>query len=81
MRVIIEDKFYEFQNPKTEDFFKEQKAYLAQIIKECEHNDDYERLLTTLLSLYNLSEALLHEIVEKNGLEKTIEALNAKSVD
>jgi hypothetical protein len=80
MRVIIKNNFYEFQNEKTDEIFESQKMYLSEIIAECEKSDDQERLLTTLFSLYNLTEALVDEYVDKAGLEGTVRTLKARSV-
>lgn len=81
MRVIIKDKFYEFQNDRTEDLFDDQKDYLTNIIQTFEDKGDIEGLLTTLYSLNNLSEALIDEMVTQNGLSNTVEILKAKAVE
>lgn len=81
MKVIIKDKFYEFQNEKTEDIFEKQKTYLTDLIKDSSSGDNLEELLTSLFSLYNLSEALIHKLVDENGKDGVIEALNAKPIE
>lgn len=81
MRVIIKDQFYEFQNSDTEKIFSQQKEYLATLVERHDASQDVGALLTHLLSLYNLTEALIDGIVTSQGLEQTIVALNAKSID
>lgn len=78
MKVIIKDKFYEFQNQNTEDIFSGQKNYLTNLIKE--HEGNSEELLTALFSLYNLSEALLDKVIEDIGENETISVLKAKAL-
>lgn len=80
MKVIIKDRFYEIQNTRTEEIFSDQKKYLMDMISECEEAGDTEKLLTSLLTLNNLSEALIHQVVEKYGFDKTIDVLQAKEV-
>ena len=81
MKVIIKDKFYEFQNLNTENIFDQQKTYLTDLIKDHSGRENLEELLTSLFSLYNLSEALIHKLVEENGKEEVIDILNAKPVE
>ncbi len=81
LKVIIKDKFYEFQNSKTENFFDQQKDYLTNLIKNNQGDENLEELLTSLFSLYNLSEALIHKLIDENGKDNVIDALNAKSVE
>ncbi len=81
LKVIIKDKFYEFQNENTELIFDKQKDYLSEIIKKHSESGDLEELLTSLFSLYNLSEALIHKVVEENGKSNIVDILNAKAVD
>jgi len=80
MKVIIKDKFYDIQTSRTDDIFDSQKNYLMDIIKNCEEKGDVEELMTSLLTLNNLSEALIHQVVEKYGESKTLKALNAVEV-
>ncbi len=80
MKVIIKDKFYEFQNANTDMYFNEQKEYLSSLIQKYETEDNQEALYTSLFSLYNLSEALISKIVEEKGVQKVISDLNAKQV-
>jgi len=81
LKVIIKDKFYEFQNENTENIFDKQKDYLSEIIKKHSENGNLEELLTSLFSLYNLSETLIHKLVEENGREMVVDVLQAKVVD
>tara|TARA_Y100000588_G_C14076828_1_gene848293 strand:+ start:396 stop:641 length:246 start_codon:yes stop_codon:yes gene_type:complete len=81
VKVIIKDKFYEFQNSNTEDIFDQQKSYLTDLIKDQSGPENLEELLTSLFSLYNLSEALIHKLVEENGKEEVLNILNAKPVE
>jgi len=81
LKVIIKDKFYEFQNSKTENIFDQQKNYLTDLIKNNSGDENLEELLTSLFSLYNLSEALIHKLIDENGKENVINALNAKSIE
>lgn len=81
MKVIIKDKFYEFQNSKTEIIFDQQKDYLTDLIKNQSGEENLEELLTSLFSLYNLSEALIHKLVEENGKDAVLNVLNAKAVE
>lgn len=78
MRVIIQDQFYEFQNERTEDIFNEQKKYLAQVVAQGHDNEDLEYLITALLSLNNLTEALICQAVEEHSIGKVVETINAK---
>lgn len=78
MRVIIQEQFFEFQNERTEDIFNEQKHYLAQVVKSSQEEADDEYLLTALLSLNNLTEALISQAVEERGLEETVKLLKAR---
>ncbi len=78
MRVIIQEQFFEFQNERTEEIFNQQKKYLADVVKHSQDNGDDEYLLTALLSLNNLTEALISQSVEERGLENTVRLLNAK---
>ncbi len=78
MRVIIQEQFFEFQNERTEDIFNEQKHYLAKVVKQSQESGDDEYLLTALLSLNNLTEALISQAVEERGLEETVKLLKAK---
>ncbi|BEP29140.1 hypothetical protein [Helicovermis profundi] len=80
MKVIINDKFYEFQNPNTDEIFNKQKDYLSKLILECGNGEKSEELLTNLYSLFNLSESLIHEFVSSYGMDKTLETLKAKEV-
>lgn len=80
MKVIIKDKFYDIQTARTDAIFDSQKKYLMDIIKSCEDQGDVEKLMTSLLTLNNLSEALIHQVVEKYGEDKTLNALNAKEI-
>ncbi len=81
MKVIIKDKFYEFQNEKTDIYFEEQKQYLTNLIQKYESEDNQEALYTALFSLYNLSEALISKIVDEKGENKVISDLNAKQIN
>lgn len=81
LKVIIKDKFYEFQNERTEEIFAAQRDYLTSLIKEHSDSQDLETLMTALFSLYNLSEALIHKVVEENGADKVIGCLSAKAVN
>jgi len=81
MKVIIRDKFYEFQNENTELIFEKQKDYLTGLIRNHSENNNLEELLTALFSMYNLSEALIHKLVEENGESEVVKILQAKSVD
>lgn len=81
LKVIIKDKFYEFQNPKTEKIFDHQKDYLTDLIRNNQGEENLEELLTSLFSLYNLSEALIHKLVDENGKEDVINILNANEVE
>lgn len=81
MKVIIKDKFYEFQNSNTEMLFDQQKNYLTDLIRSNSGEENLEELLTALFSLYNLSEALIHKLVDENGKDAVINALNAKSIE
>lgn len=78
MRVIIQEQFYEFQNERTEAIFNEQKHYLAELVQKTQAKGDEEYLLTALLSLNNLTEALISQAVEERGLEDTVALLKAK---
>lgn len=78
MRVIIQERFYEFQNQRTEAIFNEQKHYLAQLVQSTQQDGDDEYLLTALLSLNNLTEALIAQAVEERGLQDTVALLNAR---
>lgn len=80
MRVIIQEQFFEFQNERTEDIFNEQKHYLAKVVKQSQESGDDEYLLTALLSLNNLTEALISQAVEERGLEETVKLLKAKTL-
>lgn len=80
MRVIIQERFFEFQNERTEDIFNEQKHYLAKVVKQSQETGDDEYLLTALLSLNNLTEALISQTVEERGLEDTLKLLKAKTL-
>ncbi len=80
MRVIIQEQFFEFQNERTETIFNEQKHYLAQVVKHSQETGDDEYLLTALLSLNNLTEALISQTVEERGLEETVKLLNARNL-
>lgn len=77
MRVIIQDKFYEFQNKRTEEIFNEQKHYLANLVEACQKGNDEEHLLTALLSLNNLTEALIAQAVDEQGIDAVIGLLKA----
>lgn len=81
MRVIIKDRFYEFQNPDTEEIFSKQKAYLASVVEKHGGQENLGELLTHLLSLQNLTEVLIDGIVSNHGLEKSVDVLNAKAVE
>ena len=80
MRVIIQEQFFEFQNERTEAIFDAQKHYLAQVVKQSQETGDDEYLLTALLSLSNLTEALISQAVEERGLQETVKLLNAKAL-
>lgn len=80
MKVIIKDKFYEFQNENTDEIFNNQKQYLADLILKYNGDGKQQELLTNLLSLYNLTESLIDEFVNNFGLENTLKTLNAKEV-
>lgn len=80
MRVIIQERFYEFQNERTEAIFDEQKLYLAHLVQNAQEKDDDEYLLTALLSLNNLTEALIAQTVEEKGLEQTLALLKAHAL-
>lgn len=80
MRVIIQEQFFEFQNERTENIFNEQKHYLAEIVKRSQEKGDDEYLLTALLSLNNLTEALISQAVEERGLEDTVNLLKARAL-
>lgn len=80
MKVIIKDRFYDIQTSRTDDIFDSQKNYLMDMIKNCEEKGDVEKLMTSLLTLNNLSEALIHQVVDKYGEDKTLEALNAVEI-
>jgi len=76
MRVIINDEFYEFQNERTAEIFNEQKIHLASLVEK--HSQDDEYLLTALLSLNNLTEALIGQIVSEKGTLETVRVLKAQ---
>lgn len=80
MKVIIKDKFYDIQTSRTDEIFNSQKNYLMDIIKNCEERGDVEMLVTSLLTLNNLSEALVHQVVDKYGENETLKVLNAKEI-
>lgn len=80
MKVIIKDEFYEFQNENTDAFFNEQKAYLSNLIQNQQGEENLEALLTSLFSLYNLTEALIHKVVDENGKEAVVKVLNAQEL-
>lgn len=80
MRVIIQEQFFEFQNERTESIFNEQKDYLAQVVKQSQESNDDEYLLTALLSLNNLTEALISQAVEERGLQETLKLLKAHAL-
>jgi len=80
MRVIIDDRFFEFQNERTETIFAEQKAYLKDMIERCQNEGDMEVLVTTLLSLSNLTEGLINEMVGEVGADQVAGYLKAKEV-
>lgn len=80
MRVIIQEQFYEFQNERTESIFNEQKHYLAQLVQSTQEKGDDEYLLTALLSLNNLTEALISQAVEERGLTDTVKLLKAQAL-
>ncbi len=80
MKVIIKDEFYEFQNENTDAFFNEQKAYLSNLIQSQSGEENLEALLTALFSLYNLTEALIHKVVDENGKDAVVKVLNAKEL-
>lgn len=81
MRVIIKDRFYDFQNPDTEEIFSRQKAYLASLVEKHAGQENIGELLTNLLSLQNLTEVLIDGIVTNHGLDKTVDVLNARPVE
>ncbi len=66
---------------KLRIFFDQQKDYLTNLIKNNQGDENLEELLTSLFSLYNLSEALIHKLIDENGKDNVIDALNAKSVE
>ncbi len=80
LKVIIKDNFYEFQNEKTDALFNVQKDYLSTLIRDHSGEENLENLLTSLFSLYNLSEALIHKVIDENGKEAIIDILNAKAL-
>jgi hypothetical protein len=80
MRVIIDDRFFDFQNERTETIFTEQKAYLKNMIERYQKAGDMEALVTTLLSLSNLTEGLINEMVAEVGADGVAGYLNAKEV-
>ncbi|SCZ78320.1 hypothetical protein [Acidaminobacter hydrogenoformans] len=80
MRVIIDDRFFEFQNERTEQIFTEQKTYLKDMIEKYQNEGDMEALVTTLLSLSNLTEGLINEMVEEVGADQVASYLKAKEV-
>lgn len=80
MRVIIDDRFFDFQNARTETIFSEQKTYLKKMIETCENQGDMEKLVTTLLSLSNLTEGLINEMVDNVGADQVAQYLNAEEV-
>ncbi len=80
MRVIIQERFFEFQNERTDSIFNEQKNYLAQVVKQSQEDEDDEYLLTALMSLNNLTEALISQAVEERGLEATVKLLKAHAL-
>ena len=80
MRVIIDDRFFEFQNERTEQIFTEQKAYLKDLIEKYQNAGDMEALVTTLLSLSNLTEGLINELVEEVGADQVADYLKAKEI-
>ena len=80
MRVIIDDRFFEFQNERTETIFGEQKAYLKDMIERYQNEGDMEALVTTLLSLSNLTEGLINEMVGEVGADQVAGYLKAKEV-
>jgi hypothetical protein len=80
MRVIIDDRFFDFQNERTETIFTEQKAYLKDMIERYQKAGDMEALVTTLLSLSNLTEGLINEMVAEVGADGVAGYLNAKEV-
>lgn len=80
MRVIIDDRFFEFQNERTEQIFTEQKAYLKDLIEKYQNAGDMEALVTTLLSLSNLTEGLINEMVEEVGADQVADYLKAKEI-
>lgn len=80
MRVIIQERFFEFQNERTDSIFNEQKNYLAQVVKQSQETEDDEYLLTALMSLNNLTEALISQAVEERGLEATVKLLKAHAL-
>ncbi len=81
MKVIIKDKFYEFQNENTDKYFEQQKEYLSNLIQKYESEQNQEALYTALFSLYNLSEALISKIVDEKGVDKVIGDLHAKQIN
>jgi hypothetical protein len=80
MRVIIDDRFFEFQNERTETIFAEQKTYLKDMIERYQNAGDMEALVTTLLSLSNLTEGLINEMVGEVGVDQVAGYLKAKEV-
>ena len=80
MKVIIKDKFYDILTSRTNDIFNSQRDYLMDMIKGCEEEGDVEKLITSLLTLNNLSEALIHQVVDKYGEDKTLEVLKARKI-
>ncbi|MDO9592532.1 MAG: hypothetical protein Q7I98_04970 [Erysipelotrichaceae bacterium] len=80
MRVIIDDRFFDFQNSRTEKIFSDQKDYLKRMIADCENREDMEELITTLLSLSNLTEGLINEMVDNVGVDEVVGYLNAVEV-
>lgn len=80
MRVIIDDRFFEFQNERTETIFAEQKTYLKEMIERYQNIGDMEALVTTLLSLSNLTEGLINEMVGEVGADQVASYLKAKEV-
>jgi hypothetical protein len=80
MRVIIDDRFFEFQNERTEQIFTEQKSYLKALIEKYQNAGDMEALVTTLLSLSNLTEGLINEMVEEVGADQVAKYLKAKEI-
>ncbi len=81
MKVIIKDKFYDFQNTHTNKYFEEQKLYLLDLIEKHDNEQNKEALYTSLFSLYNLTEALIYKIVDEEGVDSIINVLNARVVN